>query len=153
MDQFADAVRVVKEKASSRGVPLAVEPLHSKETNLLNSVGEAAAFLRERRIGGVRLDADLWHMECESEDVNVLDGLGGVIAHAHVAAGERRAPGRAPHRIEEFLVPPRQAGYAGACSIECRWSDLPAALPSAVARFPHATPAPGPLRASGFHSP
>src|SRR5258708_26126886 len=96
MDQFADAVRVVNEQASSHGVTLAVEPLHSKETNLLNSGDEAAAFLPYRRLGGVRLVADLWHMECESEDLNVLDGLGGVIAHAHVAAGERRAPGRGP---------------------------------------------------------
>ncbi len=143
MDQFADAVRVVSEQASSHGVTLAVEPLHSKETNLLNSVDEAAAFLRDRRLRGVRLVADLWHMECEREDLNVLDGLGGVIAHAHVAAGERRAPGRTPDRIEEFLGHLRHAGYAGACSIECRWSDLPAELPSAVARVRDAATAAG----------
>src|SRR5260370_35403527 len=37
MDQLADAVRVVNEQASSPRVPLAAEPLHSTETNLLNS--------------------------------------------------------------------------------------------------------------------
>lgn len=143
MDQFADAVRMVNEQASSHGVTLAVEPLHSEETNLLNSLGEAAAFLQERRLEGVHLVTDLWHMECEGEDLNVLDGLGDVIAHAHIAADERRAPGQAPDRIEEFLGRLRHAGYTGACSIECRWSDLPAELPSAVARVRSAAAAAG----------
>jgi sugar phosphate isomerase/epimerase len=143
LDQFEAAVRLVNEQASSRGMTLAVEPLHSEETNLLNSVREAAAFVRQRRLDGVRLVADLWHMECEGEELDVLDGLGDLVAHAHVAATERRAPGQAVDRIEGFLRHLRQAGYAGACSIECRWLDLPAELPAAVARVRKAAAAAG----------
>jgi sugar phosphate isomerase/epimerase len=143
LDQFEDAVRVVDEQATSRGVTLAVEPLHSDETNLLNSVGEAAAFLRHRRLDGVRLVADLWHMECEPEDLDVLDGLGALVAHTHVAAAERLAPGQAPDRIESFLRHLRQGGYEGACSIECSWSDLAAELPIAVERVCNAAAAAG----------
>jgi D-psicose/D-tagatose/L-ribulose 3-epimerase len=143
LDQFEDAVRVVNEHASSRGVTLAVEPLHSEETNLLNSVGEAAGFLRDRRLEGVRLVADLWHMECEGEDLGVLDGLGDVIAHAHVAAAKRLAPGQAADRIEEFLCHLRQSGYGGACSIECKWSDLASELPGGVTRVREAAIAAG----------
>ena len=143
LKQFEDAVRIVSEQASARGLTLAVEPLHSGETNLLNSVGEAAEFLRHRSLDGVRLVADLWHMECEGEQLDVLDDLGDVIAHAHVAAAERRAPGQAGDRIEEFLIRLRHAGFAGACSIECRWLDLPAELPAAVARVRHAAAAAG----------
>ncbi|HAF20633.1 MAG TPA: sugar phosphate isomerase/epimerase [Chloroflexi bacterium] len=142
-DQFADAIRLVNQQASPRGVTLAVEPLHSEETNLLNSVGEAAAFLKQRRLDGVRLVADLWHMECEGEQLKVLDDLGDVIAHAHVAAAERRAPGQATDRIEEFLRHLRQAGYVGACSIECRWLDFATELPAAVARVREAAAAAG----------
>jgi D-psicose/D-tagatose/L-ribulose 3-epimerase len=143
LDQFADAVRMVDELASSGGVTLALEPLSSKETNLLNSLGEAAAFLRQRGLDGVRLVADLWHMECEAEDLQVLNGLGGRVAHAHVAAAERLAPGQAPDSIERFLRHLRQAGYEGACSIECRWSDLVAELPAAVRRVRDAATAAG----------
>ncbi len=143
LEQFEDAVRIVGEQASARGVTLAVEPLHSAETNLLNSVGEAAAFLRQRSLDGVRLVADLWHMECEGEELAALDDLGDVIAHAHVAAAERRAPGQATDRIEEFLMRLRHAGFGGVCSIECRWLDLPAELPAAVARVRHAATAAG----------
>src|SRR5260370_389961 len=143
LKQFEDAVRIVSEQASARGLTLAVEPLSSRETNLLNSVGEAAEFLRHRSLDGVRLVADLWHMECEGEQLGVLDDVGDVIAHAHVAAAERRAAGQAEDRIEEFLTRLRHAGFAGACSIECRWLDLPAELPAAVARVRHAAAAAG----------
>lgn len=143
LDQFANTVRVVHEQASSRGVTLAVETLHSQETNLLNSVAEAAAFLEQRGLDGVQLVADLWHMEREDEKLEVLDDLGHLIGHAHVAAAERRAPGQADDRIEEFLRHLRLAGYSGPCSIECRWSDLPAELPAAVARVREAAAAAG----------
>jgi D-psicose/D-tagatose/L-ribulose 3-epimerase len=143
LDQFEDAVRVVNEHASSRGVTLAVEPLHSEETNLLNSVGEAARFLSDRRLDGIRLVADLWHMECEGEDLAVIDRLGDVIAHAHVAAAGRLAPGQAADRIEEFLRHLRQSRYGGACSIECKWSDLASELPGAVTRVREAAIAAG----------
>ena len=142
-DQFEEAVRVVNDLASSRGVTVGVEPLHSEETNLLNSVGEAAGFLRDRRLDGVRVVADLWHMQCEDEDLGVLDGLGDLIVHAHVAAAERLAPGQAEDRIEPFLGHLRQSGYRGACSIECKWSDLASELPGAVTRVREAAAAAG----------
>ncbi len=142
LEQFADAVRMVNGQASRRSVTVAVEPLHSEETNILNTVGEAAEFLRRRRLDGVKL-ADLWHMESEGERLDVLDDLGDVVAHAHFAADERRAPGRVADRIEEFLRRLRQAGYSGACSIECRWLDIAAELPGAVARVREAATAAG----------
>jgi sugar phosphate isomerase/epimerase len=122
---------------------VALEPLHSEETNLLTSLAEAAGFLRDRHLDGVGLTADLWHMECEDEQVDALDGLGDLVAHAHVAAAERLAPGRTGDHIEEFLGRLRQCGYAGACSIECRWSDLAAEAPVAVARVREAAVAAG----------
>ena len=134
LDQLEDAIRVVSEQALARGVTVALEPLHSEETNLLTSLGEAAGFLRDRHLDGVGLTADLWHMECEDEPLDVLDGLGDLVAHAHVAAAERLAPGRAGDHIEGFLGRLKQSGYTGACSIECRWSDLAAEAPAAVAR-------------------
>src|SRR5260370_37324119 len=44
LKQFENAVRIVGEQASARGLTLAVEPLNSREPDLLNSVGEAAEF-------------------------------------------------------------------------------------------------------------
>lgn len=143
LDQFESAVRTVHREAIRRGVTLALEPLHSEETNLLNTVGEGADFIRERQLTGVRLVADLWHMECEREPLDALGDAGDLVAHAHVAAADRRAPGQAADRIEPFLRQLRESDYAGACSIECRWSDMARELPGAVARVREAAEAAG----------
>lgn len=143
VEEFARAVGLVSVQASACGITLAIEPLNTDETNLINSVAEAAAFVRERRLDGVRVVADLWHMEQVGEHLQVLDDVAEVIAHAHVAADERRAPGQAPDRIEDFLRRLRETGYAGACSIECRWQDLAGELPGAVSRVHQAAEAAG----------
>jgi sugar phosphate isomerase/epimerase len=147
LEELEGAVRLVSDLASARGITLAVEPLHSEETNLINSVAEAVAFVRDRRLDGVRVVADIWHMEREGEQLDVLDDAGGLIAHAHVAADDRRAPGQAPDRIEDFLRHLGAAAYSGACSIECRWTDLARELPAAVARVHQAAEAAGWARA------
>lgn len=143
MDQFESAVRTVHGEASKHGVKIALEPLHSEETNLLNTVSEMTEFIRERRLDGVRLVADLWHMECERESLDSLDEASDLVAHAHVAAAGRRAPGQASDGIEPFLRRLHEAGYAGACSIECSWTDLARELPGAVARVRDAAAAAG----------
>jgi sugar phosphate isomerase/epimerase len=147
LEELEGAVRLASTLASARGITLAIEPLHSEETNLINTVAEAAAFVRERRLDGVRVVADIWHMEREGEPLEVLDEAGDLVAHAHVAAVERRPPGQASDRIEQFLRRLREAGYAGACSIECRWVDLAGELPAAVARVHQAAEAAGWARA------
>jgi len=143
LEEFEGAVRLASALASARGVTLAIEPLHSEETNLINTVAEAAAFLRERRLDGVRVVADLWHMEREGEQLEALDDAGDLVAHAHVAADDRRPPGQASDRIEDFLRHLREIGYSGGCSIECRWTDLAGELPAAVARVRQAAGAAG----------
>jgi D-psicose/D-tagatose/L-ribulose 3-epimerase len=143
LEEFEGAVRLASALASARQVTLAIEPLHSEETNLINTVADAAAFVRDRRLDGVRVVADLWHMEREGEQLEVLDDVGDLVAHAHVAADDRRAPGQASDRIEDFFQHLRETGYSGACSIECRWIDLAGELPAAVARVREAAGATG----------
>jgi D-psicose/D-tagatose/L-ribulose 3-epimerase len=147
LDEFEAAVRTASALASARGVTIAIEPLHSEETNLINTVAEAGAFVRDRRLDGVRVVADIWHMEREGEQLEVLDDFADLIAHAHVAADDRRAPGQAADRIEDLFRHLRETGYSGACSIECRWADLAGELPVAVARVRQAAEAAGWARA------
>ena len=143
LDQLETALRLVHTLASALGLTVALEPLHSAETNLLNSVAEAAAYIERRNLDGVLLVADLWHMECEGEGMRSLAGAAALIAHAHVAAAGRRPPGQAVDSIEAFLGSLREAGYRGACSIECRWTDFAAEVTPAVKRVRDAAAAAG----------
>lgn len=110
---------------------------------MINTLAEAAAFVRARRLDGVGVVADLWHIEREGEQPEVLEATGDVVVHAHVAAHDRRAPGQAADRIEDFLRRLCRAGYSGTCSIECRWIDLAGELPAAVSRVSQAAEAVG----------
>ena len=114
---------------------LAVEPLRRAESNVLNSVREAAAFVRERGIADARVLADLYHMQEEGEDLGALDDSADLLAHTHVADSGRTPPGQGDWDLEGFLERLRTVGYTGACSIECIWSDFAAEAPAAVAHM------------------
>ena len=132
LDGLERFLREAGRRATDAGVTLVLEPLRSAESNVWTSVGEAAAFLRARDVPGVRLLADLYHMREEGEQVDAIAEAAGLLAHVHVAGPGRRPP-RADAELSAFFAALRQAGYAGDCSIECRWEDFPAEVGPAVA--------------------
>jgi len=143
LDQLEAFLRQVQSEAGPRGMTLAIEPLESAMTNLLNTVRETAAFVRERNLAGVGVLADLWHMEREGEDLEALADAADLLRHTHVAAADRLPPGQADDWIEDFLRRLLELGYRGACSIECGWRDFAAEVPAAVARLRAAAAAAG----------
>lgn len=143
LDQLEAFLRRVQSEAERRGMALAIEPLESEVTNLLNTVRGTAAFVRERNLAGVGVVADLWHMERGGEDLEALTDAADLLRHAHVAAAGRLPPAQAEDGIEDFLRRLLELGYRGACSIECRWRDFAAEAPAAVARLRSAASAAG----------
>ena len=132
LDGLEQFLREAGRRASEAGITLVLEPLRSAESNVWTSVREAAAFLRARDVPGVRLLADLYHMREESEPVDAVAEAAGLLAHVHVAGPGRRAP-CADAELRAFFAALREAGYAGDCSIECRWDDFAEEVGPAVA--------------------
>jgi sugar phosphate isomerase/epimerase len=135
LDQFDSFLRMAATIAGGHGVVLALEPLRSAETNLINRVAEGQAFLRERGLDEVRLLADLYHMREEGEPLRVVAGCSDLLAHVHVAGAGRRPPSPADDDLPEFLALLRAAGYDAGCSVECRWSDFASEAPAALAHL------------------
>lgn len=135
LNQFEAFLRTAAEEAAAHGMVIALEPLRRAETNLLNTVGEGAAFIRQRNLDRVRLLADLYHMREESESLDVLEGCADLLVHTHVAGAGRRPPGPGDADLGEFLGRLDAAGYQGRCSVECRWSDFAAEAPGALAHL------------------
>src|SRR5215472_10436259 len=131
--QFAGFLGDVAVRAADHGVTVVLEPLRPAETNLLNTVAESAAFLRERDAGPARLLADLYHMREQAESMDVLAGAADLLAHVHVAGVGRGGPAPDAADLEPFLRALHDAGYAGDCSIECNWKDFAAEAPGALA--------------------
>lgn len=121
--RFAEVLRETRDRAASVGVQIMLEPLHKGETNLVNSIREAVAFLDEHGISDVPVVADLFHIELEHEPFTVLHEHFDRIGHAHIADTGRRYLGSGDWPWREFVAELRAAGYNGSISLECVWGD------------------------------
>lgn len=133
LDQLADALALAGEEASRAGIELALEHLNKGESNVFNSVAESHAFIKERGLSTVRLLADLHHMELEQEDFATVVDAAPLLAHVHVADGERRHPGVGGYDYAGFMKALRAAGYDRRISAECRWENFPEQAAPALA--------------------
>jgi len=130
---LARTVRLARDIAVRHGLRLVLEPLNKGETDLVNTIAEAADFLDEQGIEGVGIVADLYHVMLEEEPLAVVQQLAGRIGHAHIADSGRVPPGQGDWPMAEFLGALRAGGYAGNVTIECQWADLASEIGPAVA--------------------
>ncbi|WP_150308357.1 sugar phosphate isomerase/epimerase family protein [Planctomonas psychrotolerans] len=133
--RFAEVVREARDVAAANDLAVILEPLNTGETNLLNSIVEAADFLDRHGIEGVPIVADLYHIMLEEEPLDVLLEHGPRIGHAHIADTGRVPPGQGDWPLPEFLDTLDRAGYRGTVSIECTWADFESELPAALAHL------------------
>src|SRR5699024_10370346 len=131
--QLARSVRLARDLAVEHGLEAILEPLHRGETDQINTLAEAVAFLEEHDLGDVRVVADLFHVMLEQESLETVRAHAGRVAHAHIADTARRPPGQGDWPLRAFLASLREGGYRGAVSIECVWQDLAAEAADALA--------------------
>jgi sugar phosphate isomerase/epimerase len=116
---LAEALHAFGERAAGHGACFLYEPLNRYETNLLNSVGEAAAFLEKRGIKNVKLLADLFHMNLEETDLAAaLRQVAPHLGHVHWADSNRRAVGFGHTDVAPIAQALRDIGYTGYLSAE-----------------------------------
>jgi D-psicose/D-tagatose/L-ribulose 3-epimerase len=132
LNQLAESLSVALEEANRAGIVLALEHLNRAETNTLNSIAESQAFIEQRGLKGLKLLADLHHIEMEHEPMATVVAAAPFLAHVHVADGGRRAPGAGGYDYAGFMRALRQAGYDQRISAECGWDDLSAQAAGAL---------------------
>jgi sugar phosphate isomerase/epimerase len=132
LNQLAESLSVALEEANRAGIVLALEHLNRAETNTLNSIAESQAFIEQRGLKGLKLLADLHHIEMEHEPMSTVVAAAPLLAHVHVAGGGRRAPGAGGYDYAGFMCALRQAGYDQRISAECGWDDLSAQAAGAL---------------------
>ncbi len=107
------------EHADALDIPLLYEPLNRYESNLINTLGEAALFLKGAALRHVRLLADLFHMNIEEPDVAAaIRAAGPAIGHVHFADSNRRAAGWGHTPFAPIFQALREIGYQGYLSAE-----------------------------------
>lgn len=122
--QLVRFLTLVADRAEAVGITIAIEPLNTKESNIINSVTEGAELASQVGRPSIRGLADFYHMDEENEPLNAISQNGPMLAHIHVADTNRGAPGTGSYPYAEFVAELRSIGYDGMVSVECRWQDF-----------------------------
>jgi len=117
--RLADALRALGARAAERGQVLIYEPLNRYESDLFNRQADAAAFTRAQELAGVKLLADLFHMNIEEPDLAAaLRASADLIGHVHLADSTRGPAGAGHTDLVAVGAALRDVGYAGWLSAE-----------------------------------
>jgi len=121
--------------AAKYGLTIAMEPLNTGETNILNTVTEGFQFVQAVEHPNVKLLADFFHMRKENEELSILSEVSSELVHLHIANGhDRTYPLDSTEDLyEDFFNILRESGYKGRCSIEGRTDNIDRDAPIALA--------------------
>lgn len=127
--QIAEFCRMLAPIAGQHGVTVVVEPLNVGECNILTTVGESAALVRQVGHPALRLLVDAYHFAKDGDSFADLAAGASLLAHAHLATiPNRLAPGAEPCDFSRFFTTLRQGGYAGRVSFEGKAPESPEGL-------------------------
>jgi len=105
--------------AEQAGVRLALEPINSEETDLVNDVEQGLELLEQVDSPALGLLADTYHMHREEKDIiSALEQYKGRLFHVHVADSNRRYPGAGELDFAAILDILEGMGYSGFVSGE-----------------------------------
>lgn len=131
--QFIELLKDIAPIAKKNKVIIAIEPLNRTETNFINSVAEGMEIVSAVDRKQIRILADIYHMKMENEFPDELLRTKGYLVHVHVAEKqERAAPGTYKEDFSAYLTKLKEMNYTGTISVECRWKDKSAEMPSAL---------------------
>ena len=116
--RIRQALREVGRYAGDKGVTIAFEPVTHKEVGFHNTIGEAAAVVRQLALAGLRMMVDTFHMNIEESDmIAPLAGMADILAHVHLSETNRDVLGTGHWPTAAFLSELGRLGYGGVVSV------------------------------------
>lgn len=134
-EQLAQVLGTLGKLAQVVGITVVLEPLRQQETNIIHTVADGLALVKQVDHPAVKLLADHYHMLWENEDPAILLQAAPYLRHTHIARSrERKYPAGSPTPEEAaFFANLRQAGYEGRLSIEANTAHFAVDAPAALA--------------------
>ncbi len=122
----AEVHRQAAEIADRAGVVLAIEALNRFECYFLNTLTDAAAYVRQVGHPNLGLMYDSFHANIEEKDpVGCITEHMDLLRHVHVSANDRGTPGRGSVPWGEIFTALRRGGYDEWLTIESFGRSLP----------------------------
>lgn len=123
-EQIEHFLHLAADHAESLGITIVIEPLNTKESNVINSVPEAVELAQRVNRPSIQALADFYHMEEENESLENIVDAKEYLKHVHVADSGRLAPGTGSYPYKEFAEALQRADYSKRVSIECKWNNF-----------------------------
>lgn len=111
--------------AATHDLMVVVEPLNTRECNVLTTVGEAGRYVIEVDHPHYRLLVDAYHWLRDHDSFDDIVQYGPLLRHVHIATmASRLPPGFEPCDFTDFFRALKLAGYDGPISIEAKWENI-----------------------------
>ncbi|SEK33874.1 sugar phosphate isomerase/epimerase family protein [Parapedobacter koreensis] len=112
-------LRKVCEKAATKGLQLALEPLNRFESDLVNNVDDVLRLIRDIDHPAAKICLDMFHMNIEEPDPEAaIRKAGDKLIHMQVSENYRGTPGTGNANWDAYYRGLIAIDYAGAVSIE-----------------------------------
>jgi len=117
--RYIDGLSTVALQAEQRGVTILVEALPVEQSNVVNTLAEAASIVRQIRSPAIQTMFDTHNAVDETEPhAALIEEYFDVIRHVHVNEVDGRHPGMADYDFKPVLRTLKRLGYQGWVSLE-----------------------------------
>jgi D-psicose/D-tagatose/L-ribulose 3-epimerase len=140
--QLVEFGRRIAPEARARGITIAIEPLRTEETNIINSAAEGLTLVEAIGDPNFQLMVDFYHLASVKEDPSIIVRARDHIRHLHMANPEGRVFPRdaGEYNYAPFFAALRTIGYDKRISVEASTKDLATEAPQAIALLRKASP-------------
>ena len=128
LNHAADVHRAIAPVAQAAGVKCAIEALNRFESHLLNTMEQAASYVKRVDHPNFGTMYDTFHANIEEKcPIKAIDTVfaSGKLNHVHISENDRGTPGRGHINITEQIQHLKKIGYDGWMTIEAFGSALP----------------------------
>lgn len=128
LNRAAEVHRAIAPVAQAAGIRNAIEALNRFESHLLNTMAQAASYVRRVNHPNFGTMYDTFHANIEEADpIAAIDTVfrTGKLNHVHISENDRGTPGRGHANITGAIHKLKSLGYNGWLTIEAFGSALP----------------------------
>jgi len=119
LNYLREALEDLGDHALGLGTFFIYEPLNRYETNLFNLFEEACSFCRNLNTNGVKVLADLFHMNIEETDIAAsIKPNADMLGHVHFADSNRKPVGYGHTEMKPICESLKEINYSGYISAE-----------------------------------
>jgi sugar phosphate isomerase/epimerase len=117
-DQLLQAYSWAADAFEGTGVVIGIEPQNRKEANIITNLTEAVGYAKAVNRDEIKVMADFYHMDEESEPLETLRTFSDWIVHVQLADTGRQNPGTGSYDYDTFFRHLKECGYTGHISVE-----------------------------------